>query len=517
VSPSSEQYDVCVVGGGPAGATAAAFIAMRGHRVLLVERESTPIYKVGESLLPATIHGVCAMLGVTEDLQRQQFVRKLGGTFRWGKNKEPWTFAFAGSSRFQGPTAHAYQVERVKFDAILLNNARRKGVEVIEQHRATETIVDQGRVWGLKLVDNSGSEKLVRSKYVIDASGHTSVLARQAGERIYSQFFRNIAVFGYFENGGRMPAPNSGNIFCAAFDKGWFWYIPLSDTLTSVGAVIGQEYSSLLQQGFEAAYLALIRSCDPIMKLLSGASPCTDAPYNEIRVRKDFSYCNTKFWKPGLAIIGDAACFVDPVFSSGVHLATYSGLLAARSVNTYLGNYVDEAAAFEEFEARYKREYKYFYDFLTAFYELDQDLEGYYWQARTVLNAKELGDQAFLNLVGGDASGELMRDGQDRTSKGAEIAKSLFPGADGAAADSPSEETSHTSGGAEFWGELIAEGAQLQLRAALKNAIPQERPLFPNGLVPSTDGLHWVKPKSSSASSGSTRKRGALAAARSVS
>lgn len=515
MSPNSEQYDVCVVGGGPGGATAATFVAMRGHRVLLIERESTPIYKVGESLLPATIHGVCAMLGVSEDLQRQQFVRKLGGTFRWGKNKEPWTFAFAGSSRFQGPTAHAYQVERVKFDAILLNNARRKGVEILEQHRATETIVEDGRVSGLKLVDNSGSEKSIRSKYVIDASGHTSILARQTGERIYSQFFRNIALFGYFDNGARMPAPYSGNIFCAAFDKGWFWYIPLSDTLTSVGAVIGQEYSSLLHQGFEPAYFDLIKSCEPITKLLSGATRCADAPYDEIRVRKDFSYCNTSFWKPGLALVGDAACFVDPVFSSGVHLATYSALLAARSVNTYLGEYVEEAAAFGEFEARYKREYRYFYDFLTSFYELDQDLEGYYWQARKVLKTEEVGDQAFLNLVGGDASGELMSEGQEKSYDSSEIARNLFPGASGEAAE-PAEGNS-SSEGAGFWGELIAEGAQLQLRAALKNAIPQERPLFPNGLVPSADGLHWVRPRSSANSSPSARKKGTVMAGRSVS
>ncbi|MBZ5524846.1 MAG: tryptophan 7-halogenase [Acidobacteriia bacterium] len=464
MSPNNEQYDVCVVGGGPAGSTAATFIAMRGHRVLLVEKESQPAYKIGESLLPSTVHGICSMLGVTEELQNQNFVRKLGGTFRWGKSKEPWSFEFAGSSRFQGPMSYAYQVERIKFDAILLNNAKRKGVEVLEQHRVADLIVDDDRVAGVKLMDNAGTEKLVRSKYVIDASGHTSTIARHAGERIFSKFFRNIAVFGYFRNAGRLPAPNSGNIFCAAFDKGWFWYIPLSDTLTSVGAVIGQEFSSLLHQGYEPALLQLIGSCEPIRKLLSGATRCSDAPYNEIRVRKDYSYCNTRFWKPGLVLIGDAACFVDPVFSSGVHLATYSALLAARSINASLEKHLDEAVAFAEFEACYKREYMYFYDFLSAFYELSQGVEDYFGAARKVLNAEERSDHAFLNLVGGDASGELMHDLQGSPASRIRQAMLLFPGAAGVSAEMSGENGNHTGEGAPFWGELIAEGAEPQLR-----------------------------------------------------
>jgi len=480
---------------------------MRGYRVLLLEKEALPVYKIGESLLPATIHGICGMLGITEELKKQNFVRKLGGTFRWGKNKEPWTFAFAGSSRFQGPTSYAYQVERIKFDAILLNNARRKGVEVLEKHRAEDVIVDGGRVSGVKVVDNAGNTKIIRSRYVIDASGHTSTISRHAGQRIFSNFFRNIAVFAYFKNGKRLPAPSSGNIFCAAFDKGWFWYIPLSETLTSVGAVIGQEYSSLLHQGHEAALLELIASCEPIRNLLSAATRCPNAPYNEIRVRKDYSYCNSNFWKPGLVLVGDAACFVDPVFSSGVHLATYSGLLAARSINTSLRGHVSESIAFAEFETRYRREYKCFYDFLTAFYELDHDLESYYWTARKQMSAEEPGDYAFLNLVGGDASGELLHNVQRGSNKRAEISKLLFPAASGASADMYVESGHHTSERKGFWNELTYEGFQLQLRGALGDSAPQGQPLFPNGLVPSQDGLHWVEPSNSAKRYPSARQK----------
>jgi halogenation protein CepH len=486
------RYDVCVVGGGPAGSTAATFMAMRGHRVLLIEKELVPVYKIGESLLPATVHGICAMLGVVEELNSHNFIRKLGGTFRWGKSRAPWTFTFAESSRFQGPTSHAYQVERIKFDKILLDNAIRKGVEVWEQHRVQDLLFDNDRVSGIRLFNNAGEEIVVGSTYVVDASGHTSTIARHAGKRIFSKFFRNLALFGYFKNAGRLPAPNSGNIFCAAFEKGWFWYIPLSDMLTSVGAIIGQEYSSLLQKGHERAFSELVSNCGPIKDLLSNASPCKDAPYNEIRVRTDYSYSHSSFWRPGLILIGDAACFIDPVFSSGVHLATYSALLAARSINTYFENPSSEEIAFKEFEMRYRREYKVFYDFLTAFYDLDQDLESYYWTARVLMHSEIPGNQAFLNLVGGDASGELLNSVNGKPEDYRARGSRIFPDAAGLPSDKYAESGSPPNEKRKLWSELNAEGFKLQLRGAMKGAPVPEQPLFKNGLVPSRDGLSWT-------------------------
>jgi len=491
---NDETYDVCVIGGGPAGSTAATFIAMCGHRVLLLEREALPVYKIGESLLPSTIHGICAMLGVTEELKAQNFIRKLGGTFRWGKSPEPWTFAFAESSRFPGPTSYAYQVERIKFDLVLLNNAKRKGVEVREEHRAAEVICDGERVSGLRVVDNLGRASLVRTKYVVDASGHSSTIACHAGQRLFSNFFRNLAVFSYFENGKRLPAPSTGNIFCAAFDKGWFWYIPLSDTLTSVGAVIGREYGSMLQRGHSVALDELITSCEPIRALLANATRCSHPPYDKVRVRKDYSYSHTSFWKPGLVLIGDAACFIDPVFSSGVHLATYSALLAARSINTCLAGRLSDEISFQEFEARYRREFNIFHDFLMAFYDLDQDFESYYWTARRLMKAEEPGKHAFLNLVGGDASGELLVRPRMETGVRKGIGELLFPAGAGKTTDMYTESGHQSTQRQRFWTELNTEGFRLQLRGALDCAPAREHPLFKGGLVPSTDGLHWAEP-----------------------
>src|SRR5439155_111060 len=151
----------------------------------------------------------------------------------------------------------------------------------------------------------------------------------------------------YYENGKRLPPPNSGNILSVAFKNGWFWYIPLSDTLTSVGAVVSRDAAEQLSDP-QGAMQHFIDQAPLIKEYLAGAARVTSGIYGEYRIRKDYSYCNTGFWKPGCALVGDAACFIDPVFSSGVHLSTYSALLAARSINTCLrDSQIPEAVCFE--------------------------------------------------------------------------------------------------------------------------------------------------------------------------
>ena len=135
-----ENFDVVVIGGGPAGSTASTILAMQNHRVLLLDRDTFPRYQIGESLLPATIHGICKILGLSEELKKAGFVRKLGGTFRWGTNPTPWTFAFSTASTISAPKAYAYQVERAKFDNLLLRNAQHNGVDVRERHAVTNLL-----------------------------------------------------------------------------------------------------------------------------------------------------------------------------------------------------------------------------------------------------------------------------------------------------------------------------------------------------------------------------------------
>jgi FAD-dependent halogenase len=491
----TEQFDTIVIGGGPGGSTAATFIAMQGNRVLLLEKQRLPAYKIGESLLPATVHGICSMLGVSEELKKANFVRKNGGTFRWGRSPIPWTFAFAQSSRMAGPTSYAYQVERSKFDLILLENAMRKGVAVRQNHSVVELLREGDRFAGVVYSDQDGNKAVAKARYIVDASGHQTPFARHVGERIYSKFFQNIAVFGYFLNAKRMPPPNEGNIFSVAFQDGWFWFIPLSNTLTSVGAVVAKENAAKLKNGHEAALYGFIDACPQIKDMLASATRVTEGQYGEVRVRKDYSYCNTKFWAPGLILVGDAACFIDPVFSSGVHLSTYSAFLAARSINTCLKEQLSEERCFEEFELRYRREFGRFYDFLIAFYDIEQDLDSYYWTARKVINSEEKGNEAFIQLVSGLGAGEQLYGSSEEFINARQgLGQTLFPASSGGEVQMAIEDNLANTKRREFMDDFLKEVVKLQAQATLKeNQRPREKPLFDNGLVPTPDGFHWME------------------------
>jgi FAD-dependent halogenase len=489
---NEQQFDVVVVGGGPGGSTVAATTAMRGHSVLILDSEQFPRYQIGESLLPPTVHGVCRLIGVADDVARAGFVRKRGGTFKWGTNPEPWTFSFSVSPKMAGPTSFAYQVERMKFDKILLDNARRAGAEVREQCTVTGVCEEDGRVQGVRYVDANGTEHVVSARYTIDASGHKSRIYRSVGgSRKYSDFFRNIAIFGYFTNGKRQPEPDAGNILCSAFDDGWFWYIPLTPEITSVGAVIHQELAAKVQGDPEGMLHAMIAECPLISEYLSDAKRITEGEYGKIRVRRDYSYHHTKFWRPGFALIGDAACFVDPIFSSGVHLATFSGLLAGRSINSAIEGLISEEEAFEEFEGRYRREYGVFYKYLMSFYVMHAREDSYFWEAKKLTGSTRSEMEAFVNLVGGVSSGEFDLTGAEAiteqvSSESAEFGKAVQQLA-----------VNRNTSMVPLIKSSIVQQAMQESEKILAQAQPtgdenNELPLFAGGLVAAPDGLSWV-------------------------
>jgi FAD-dependent halogenase len=240
----------------------------------------------------------------------------------------------------------------------------------------------------------------------------------------------------------------------------------------------------------EAALNALIKECPLISEYLENATRVTEGQYGELRVRKDYSYHNTRFWRPGLILVGDAACFVDPVFSSGVHLATYSALLAARSINSIMSGTVSEDTAMHEFEARYRREFGVFYEFLMSFYQMNRNEDSYFWEAKRVTdNTHRTEFESFVELVAGISSGEaaLTDAGQlvERfESRSDELSGAVDRIAEGASGSSSMLKSAVVK-------QAMHEGSQVQMRAQLgKNAAP-EAPLFPGGLVPTADGLCW--------------------------
>jgi len=461
---------------------------MRGHRVVLLEKEKFPRYQIGESLLPSTVHGICRLTGVADKLAKAGFTKKRGGTMRWGATPEPWTFAFSVSPKMVGETSHAYQVERSKFDQILLDHARQTGVDVREQHSVTDVIDEEGRARGVSFTDAAGNEGTILAKYVVDASGNKSRIYQRAGAtRQYSDFFRSLALFGYFEGGKRLAEPNSGNILCCAFDSGWFWYIPLSPTLTSVGAVVRHDLASKIQGDPEKALTTLIAECPTISDYLGSAKRVTEGQYGELRVRKDYSYANTKFWRPGMVLVGDSACFVDPIFSSGVHLATYGALLAARSINSILDQVVDEETAFREFEQRYRREYGVFYEFLVSFYDMHVNENSYFWSAKKVTDSTSSDLESFVTLVGGVSSSEdaLTQRYKSRSSEFARAVDEVIAN---------KEQSMVPLMKSTIVKQAMREGAKEQSRVMLGDDLEPEAAVFEGGLIASPDGLSWSLP-----------------------
>jgi halogenation protein CepH len=286
-----------------------------------------------------------------------------------------------------------------------------------------------------------------------------------------------------------------------AFSEGWFWYIPLSPTLTSVGAVVSRAAAEDIQRGKEEAFLRFVERCPMIREYLTGASRVSDGPYGELRIRKDYSYCNTSFFRDGLVLIGDAACFVDPVFSSGVHLATYSALLAARSINTCLRGTISEDPCFAEFEYRYRREYGNFYKFLAAFYDMHKDEASYFWAARAVLATKEPAHDAFVRLVAGLSGKDEPAFAGTKFIQTRDRLEGLFDkivdkvNTRSRGPDSATAEVSGFDFDAVLPG-LSTESSQIQAQAFLGRTRPAEAPLQRGGLTPSVDGLHWITKRS---------------------
>jgi halogenation protein CepH len=399
-----EEFDVVVAGGGPAGSTVATLVALRGHRVLLLDREVFPRFQVGEALLPATIHGVCRLLGVTDELA--EFRVRSGGTFCWGADPQPWSYSFADSPRLTAATAFAYQAERRRFDEILLRNAQAKGVEVREGCAVTGVTGDGDRVTGLRYTGPGGEQRQVAARYVVDASGAGSRLRQEVGgAREYSPTLRGVALHGYFGR-CRQPAPYSGNALIVACDSGWFWYTPVTGGLTSVGVVVRPDRAHMVEGDREQAFAALIAECPLIADLLAEASRVTAGGFGKLRVAANDAYAHTTFWRPGMLLVGDAACFADQVLATGVHLATHGALLAARSINGVLDGERDEHSALTEFEARYRREYEVFHELLESFHDEDISREAIFRYARKVTGSEDADVEAFATLAAGLSSGD---------------------------------------------------------------------------------------------------------------
>ena len=401
MSATSETCDVLVIGGGPGGAACATLLADQGFGVTLLERAAFPREHVGESLLPASIP-VLEQLGAMPAIEAAGFVTKRGATLVWGKDPDPWSWYFADDPE-QRPTS--FQVVRSQFDQILLDNARAHGVDVRERHQVLDVEFEGERPAAVRFLrdDAEGrAEGRIAPRFVVDASRQAAILSRKLQLQQWDSFFQNLAVYGYYRGAKHLDPPNDGNIFIESYEHGWLWKIPLHTGVSSVGAVVDKEVgqAGLRERGAGGFLQAQIALAPHTQELLGGAELV-----GEPQVERDWSYRSASFAGDGYVLVGDAACFVDPLFSSGVHLALGSAALAAGYVSTALSDPANRRAAAQAYQAAYERQYRYFHLTAQLFYGTNRTADSYFWEARRLF-ADQLGEdatprEAFVKVVGG--------------------------------------------------------------------------------------------------------------------
>ena len=409
----ASSCDVVVIGGGPAGATAAALLAERDYRVTLLEKDHHPRFHIGESLLPANLP-LLERLGVADAV-------KAIGMEKWGAEfVSPWhdhkqTFEFADAMDKSMPMA--YQVRRSEFDEILIRNASRRNARVVEgcQVQDVDFLPDNGGVLVQARHDDGRSETL-HARFLLDASGRDTFLGNRFKAKQRNKKHNSAAIYAHYSGAERTPGKAAGNITIFWFEHGWFWYIPLADGMTSVGAVAWPYYlKTRNRKPLEQFLQETVALCAPLSERLRHAqlsSPVT--------ATGNYSYVCDRTHGSNYLLLGDAYAFIDPVFSSGVMLAMQSAFVGADAVDTCLRHPQQAAAALKRFDDTMRMGPKAFSWFI--YRVTNPTLRNMFMGPRNIFRVKE----ALLSVLAGDVYGKTPIRGPLLLFKGLYYAASLL-------------------------------------------------------------------------------------------
>jgi flavin-dependent dehydrogenase len=396
--PAPAPYDAVIIGGGPGGAATATLLAQAGRRAVVLEREHFPRMRVGESLLPQSrrLLGRLGLLPQIDDAAT--FIRKYGAVFYDAQGALQQEYLFSNAGRDVPP--HAWQVERSVFDELLLRNAAAAGAEVREGWRVRRVTFDGEQATGVEAAGPDGATVVVPARLVVDASGRDTLLAHQLGLRHPHPRLRKGALFAHFDGVPRQAGDAAGHVHILQLEEGWAWVIPFASGRASVGLVLHHRTLKTRAGAPAEDFFETVARRHPVLeRMLAGATRS-----GPVHAMSNLSYETSRHAGPGWALVGDAAVFIDPVFSTGVHLALLSAELAADAAAPALA--AGRAPGEEDFRPYTQaigRAHTLLFPFVEGFYD-----PAFFERFMTPLN--RLGMRSLITaLLAGDVERRLFR------------------------------------------------------------------------------------------------------------